>query len=162
MCHGFYQIFFGPKKNKRLDFTASVVKSETSCKSRKISLTEIIMNSLKRIWKHFMFALRLAGNGKTVKFLLLVTHINTHIIILSFGVYKLYFPAFLLEREDILRQNGRDFGWDFLEGVHDDDCDIKIKINSILSEAKQTFFSTPHCQNLNARSRFLENSLLLR
>jgi hypothetical protein len=104
----------------------------------------------------------LSPQWKTVKFLLFVTHINTHIIIPTFAL-----SAFL-SCTSPTRNKGdeKTFARDFIlaktqnlcekleRGVHDDDCDIKIKINSIPSQKTQTFCLD--ARNLNARSRFFK------
>jgi hypothetical protein len=46
-------------------------------------------------------------------------------------------------------------------GVHDDDCDIKIKINSILVQTPYAMCHTQQRSNLNARLRFFSSNLLL-
>lgn len=43
-----------------------------------------------------------------------------------------------------------------LRGFHDDDCDIKIKINSIPSRKKYAEKHFLYARNLNARSRFFK------
>lgn len=63
--------------------------------------------------------------------------------------HKLLFPASHSFQEEIYSSK---------EGaVHDDDCDIKIKINSIPSQKRKHSHSARHiAETLNARSRFFK------
>lgn len=151
-------------KTRARIFSALAVKVETSCKSHKNLARRIIIN----FWKAketFSLSFSVPSQWKTVKFLLFVTHINTHIIILTFhrdiSVLAFGFPplVFLPQIQGRWKTFSRDFIFvqnlceKLLKGVHDDDCDIKIKINSIPSQKCKHFL---YAWNLNARSRFFK------